>query len=146
MTDEPEVSITLALRDGYAFTVDFGDAGIPPMTIDETPPLGHNEGPNPSRMLAASIAGCLGASLLFCLRKAHVDVAMLRADVRVTNGRNEKGRLRVKKVTVRLAPTVAAEQHSRMSRCLEIFEDFCVVTASVREGIEIDVKVDTLAA
>ena len=33
-----------------------------------------------------------------------------------------------------------------MSRCLEIFEDFCVVTASVREGIEIDVKVDTLAA
>jgi len=71
MTDEPEVSFTLALRDGYAFTVDFGDAGIPPMTIDETPPLGHNEGPNPSRVLAASIAGCLGASLLFCLRKKN---------------------------------------------------------------------------
>jgi organic hydroperoxide reductase OsmC/OhrA len=146
MTDEPEVSFTLALRDGYAFTVDFGDAGIPPMTIDEAPPLGKSEGPDPSRMLAASIAGCLGASLLFCLRKAHIDVATLRAVVRVTNGRNEKGRLRVKKVTVRLAPTVPAGQHSRMSRCLEIFEDFCVVTASVREGMEIDVKVDTLAA
>lgn len=146
MTDEPDVSFTLALRDGYAFTVDFGDAGIPPMTIDETPPLGHNEGPNPSRVLAASIAGCLGASLLFCLRKAKVDVAALQANVRVTNGRNERGRLRVKKVAVRLSPTVPAEQHGRMARCLELFEDFCVVTASVREGMEIDVKVDTQAA
>mgnify|MGYP001587976955 FL=1 len=146
MTDEPEVSFSLALRDGYAFTVDFGDAGIPPMTIDETPPLGHNEGPNPSRVLAAAIAGCLGASLLFCLRKAHVDVVTLQADVRVTNGRNEKGRLRVKKVAVRLAPSVPTDQHSRMARCLDIFEDFCVVTASVREGLEIDVKVDTRPA
>jgi organic hydroperoxide reductase OsmC/OhrA len=146
MTDEPGVSFSLALRDGYAFTVDFGDAGIPPMTIDETPPLGHNEGPNPSRVLAASIAGCLGASLLFCLRKAHVDVATLNADVRVTNGRNAKGRLRVKKVAVRLAPSVPADQHERMARCLEIFEEFCVVTASVREGMEIDVTVETQPA
>ena len=146
MTDDPGISFSLALRDGYAFTVDFGDAGIPPMTIDESPPLGHNEGPNPSRVLAASIAGCLGASLLFCLRKAHIDVATLHADVHVTNGRNAKGRLRVKKVAVRLAPSVPADQHNRLSRCLEIFEDFCVVTASVREGVEIDVKVDTLAA
>ena len=146
MTDEPGISFSLALRDGYAFTVDFGDAGIPPMTIDETPPLGHNDGPNPSRLLAASIAGCLGASLLFCLRKAHVDVATLNADVHVTNGRSEKGRLRVKKVAVRLAPAVPADQHIRMARCLEIFEEFCVVTASVREGMEIDVTVETQAA
>ncbi len=148
MIEEPGISFTLALRDGYAFTVDFGgeDGGIPPMTIDETPPLGHSEGPNPSRMLAASIAGCLGASLLFCLRKAHVDVPTLRADVHVTNGRNAKGRLRVTKVAVRLAPSVPADQHARMARCLEIFEEFCVVTASVREGIEVDVQVETLAA
>lgn len=146
MTDEPGVSFSLALRDGYAFTVDFGDAGIPPMTIDESPPLGHNEGPSPSRVLAASIAGCLGASLLFCLRKAHVDVATLNADVQVTNGRNDKGRLRVKKVAVRLAPSVPADQHGRMARCLEIFEEFCVVTASVREGMEIEVTVETQPA
>lgn len=146
MTEESDVSFSLALRDGYAFTVDFGDAGIPPMTIDETPPLGHNEGPNPARMLAASIAGCLGASLLFCLRKAKVDVRALQASVRVTNGRNEKGRLRVKKVAVRLSPTVPAEQHVRMARCLELFEDFCVVTASVREGMAVDVQVETQSA
>jgi organic hydroperoxide reductase OsmC/OhrA len=142
MTDEADVSFSLALRDGYAFTVDFGDAAIPSLIIDEAPPLGHNEGPSPSRLLAASIAGCLGASLLFCLRKAHVGVGEMRADVRITNGRNAKGRLRVKKVAVHLAPSVPTDQLGRMTRCLEIFEEFCVVGGSIREGIDIAVTVE----
>lgn len=146
MSDEATISLSMTLKDNYAFTVDFGEGGPPPMTIDETPPLGHNEGPNPSRMLATAIAGCLGASLLFCLRKSRVDVAGMRTDVRVTNGRNAKGRLRVQKVDVRLAPSVPADQHERMARCLELFEDFCVVSAAVRDGIAMDVRVDTQPA
>jgi uncharacterized OsmC-like protein len=144
-TEEPGVTFSLTLRDGYAFTVDFGDAGIPPMTIDEPPPLGHNEGPGPTRVLASAIAGCLGASLLFCLRKAKVDVGGLRADVHVTNGRSATGRQRVKRVAVRLAPEVPAAQVQQMARCLEVFEDYCVVTQSVRDGIDITVSVETTA-
>jgi organic hydroperoxide reductase OsmC/OhrA len=142
MSEESPISFSLTLKDNYAFTVDFGDSGIPPMLIDETSPLGHDEGPNPSRLLASAIAGCLGASLLFCLRKSHVEVPAMRTDVHVTNGRNAKGRLRVKKVAVRLAPSVPVDQQQRMARCLELFEDFCVVSAAIREGIEIDVRVD----
>ena len=142
MAEDATLSFSISLKDNYAFTVDFGDAGIPPMTIDETPPLGRNEGPNPSRLLASAIAGCLGASLLFCLRKAHIDVPAMRTDVVVTNGRNARGRLRVQKVAVRLAPSVSAEQRERMTRCLEIFEDFCPVTGAVRDGLEVDVQVD----
>jgi hypothetical protein len=33
-----------------------------------------------------------------------------------------------------------------MTRCLALFEDFCVVSASVRDGIAIDVTVDTQTA
>ncbi len=29
----------------------------------------------------------------------------------------------------------------RIGRCLELFEDFCVVTASVRKGVEVEVQV-----
>lgn len=144
-SEEPGVSFSLTLRDGYAFTVDFGDAGIPPMTMDESPPLGHNEGPSPTRVLASAIAGCLGASLLFCLRKAKVDVGGLRADVHVTNGRSARGRLRVTQVAVRLAPEVPAAQVPQMARCLELFEDYCVVTQSVRDGIDITVSVQATA-
>ncbi|MBW7932664.1 MAG: OsmC family protein [Gemmatimonadaceae bacterium] len=145
MSEEQTTTLSLTLRDGYAFTVDFGDNGIPPMTIDEPPPLGRNEGPSPSRVLASAIAGCLGASLLFCLRKSRIDVSGLRTDVTVTNGRNAKGRLRVHRVAVHLAPKVPADQVERMTRCLEVFEDFCVVSAAVRDGIAIDVTVDPQA-
>ena len=146
MSDEATIDLSFTLKDNYAFTVDFGDAGLSPMTIDENPPLGRNEGPNPSRMLAMAVAGCLGASLLFCLRKSRVDVAGMRTDVRVSNGRNAKGRLRVQKVDVRLAPSVPADQQERMARCLELFEEFCVVSSAVRDGIAIDVRVETQPA
>jgi organic hydroperoxide reductase OsmC/OhrA len=141
MSDEATISLSLTLKDNYAFTVDFGNAGVAPMTIDEAAPLGRNEGPNPSRLLASAIAGCLGASLLFCLRKSRVDVAALRTDVHVTNRRNARGRLRVQRVAVTLSPTVPADQRDRLARCVELFEDFCVVSAAVRDGIAIDVTV-----
>jgi hypothetical protein len=32
-----------------------------------------------------------------------------------------------------------------MRRCLELFEDFCVVTQSVRSGIAVDVSVEPIA-
>ena len=146
MSESSTINFSLSLKDNYAFTVDFGGSGIPPITIDETSPLGHDKGPDPSRLLATAIAGCLGASLLFCLRKSRIDVPAMRTDVQVTSGRNERGRLRVQKVGVRLAPTVPADQQERMARCLEVFEDFCVVTAAVRDGITIDVAVDTQRA
>lgn len=145
MSDESAFSFSLALREGLSFSVDFG-AGIPPIIIDEPPPLGQSEGPSPSRLLAASIAGCLGASLLFCLRKSRVDVTAMPVDVHVTTGRNARGRLRVQKVSVQLSPCVPADQHERMQKCLSVFEDFCTVTASVREGMTIETIVTTQAA
>lgn len=146
MSDESTTAFTLTLKDNYAFTVDFGVDGPPPITVDEMPPLGHAEGPSPTRLLGAALAGCLGASLLFCLRKARVDVPAMRTDVRVSSGRNAKGRLRVMKVDVHLAPSVPADQIARMARCLEVFEDFCTVTAAVRDGVQVNVSVDTQPA
>lgn len=43
---------------------------------------------------------------------------------------------------MRIEPVVDEAQHARMRRCLELFEDFCVVTQSVRNGIEVDVTVE----
>jgi len=146
MSDESTTAFTLTLKDHYAFTVDFGADGPPPITVDEMPPLGHAEGPGPTRLLGSALAGCLGASLLFCLRKARVDVPAMRTDVRVTSGRNAKGRLRIQKVEVHIAPTVPADQIPRMARCLDVFEEFCTVTAGVREGFQIEVSVDTQPA
>ncbi len=135
-------ALSLTLQDGYAFAADFAQEGVPPLLVDEPPPLGAGQGPNPARLLAVAVASCLSASLLFCLRKARIDVAAFRTTVEGTLARNESGRMRIGGIRVRLAPQVAPEQRDRMGRCLDLFEDFCIVTESVRQGIEVDVAVE----
>ena len=45
-------------------------------------------------------------------------------------------------MNVKLSPIIREEDVSRSKRCLELFEDFCVVTESVRKGIEVNVDVE----
>ena len=133
--------IQIDLIGGYAQQVDFGVAGAGSLIVDEPQPLGDNTGPSPTRVLAAGLASCLGASLLFCLKKSRIDVPAMRTNATVKLKRNERGRLRIDTITVRLAPTVALDQQPRMARCLEVFEDYCIVTASVRPNITVNVSV-----
>ncbi len=138
---EDNVHVSLQLQDGYRFLVDLG-AEFDTLSMDEPEPLGAGEAPNASAVLAAAVGNCLSASLLFCLRKAHVEVSDLRTDVEVVSDRNAAGRLRIGKIEVKLHPVLAAGAEGRVARCLELFEDFCVVTASVRDGIDVGVTVD----
>ena len=132
--------VNLELLDGYRFAVSFDPDGEPELFMDEPVPLGEGNGPNASRVLASAVANCLSASLLFCLRKARVDVKSLRTTATVTMARNEKGRLRVGSIAVAIDPELEGDI-SRLGRCLNLFEDFCVVTESVRNGLPISVEV-----
>lgn len=136
--------VSLELQEDYRFLVDFGLEGVEVLATDEPPPIGDGTGPNPTRLLAAGVANCLAASLLFCLRKARVPVNDLRTTVTTWTTRNERGRLRVGGFDVTLWPEVPPEAQERMSRCLGLFEDFCIVTESVRTGVPVDVNVEVV--
>jgi uncharacterized OsmC-like protein len=140
---EPDSAATvhLELEEGYRFSADFGGV-MGTFELDEPAPLGAGSAPNPSRVLAAAVGGCLGSSLLFCLRRAHVEVETVSADVTVTPIRNPQGRLRIGSLQVTLHPRLAPGSENGFRRCLDLFEDYCVVTASVRDGIEVEVKVE----
>lgn len=133
--------VTLTLQNNYQFAVDFERDGMPDLLVDETSPLGSNLGPNPTRLLAAAIGQCVGSSLLFCLRKSRIEVRQLRTRVAGSVTRNARGRLRLGPIQVTLEPDVAPEMIARMGRCIELFEDFCLVTESVREGLDVRVSV-----
>jgi uncharacterized OsmC-like protein len=132
--------VDLERLDRYRFRVDFGE-GVPPLVADESPPLGEGAGPNPARLLAAAVGDCLSASLLFCLGKSKVEVAGVKTRVTGTYVRNERNRLRVGRLDVAISIDVPGGDPARLSKCLELFEDFCVVTASVRKGIPVGVTV-----
>lgn len=137
-----EFAVQLHLEQGYRFSVDFGQA-MPALIMDEPAPLGRGEGPNAARVLGAAIGNCLGASLLFCLQRSHVEVRDLRVEVAGTIDRNEKGRLRISGLRVRLLPAVAGADGASngLERCIGAFEDYCIVTESVRKGIDVQVEV-----
>lgn len=134
-------SVALTLGQGYQFGADFGVPGVPELQMDEPAPLGAGDGPNATRLLAAAVGNCLAASYLFCMRRARIEVKELRATVEGTFARNERGRLRIGELQVRLQPVLETGTPAHIARCLELFEDFCIVTQSVRDGIDVRVEV-----
>ena len=141
MSDEQSIELTLEQVSDYEFRLRFDDTDAPDLLTDEPAPLGHGTGPNPSRLLLAAVANCLSASLLFSLRKFNNDPGKLTAHARATLARNEHGRWRVQRIEVELAMGAAAGSLEHLDRLLAQFEDFCVVTESVRQGIEVQVSV-----
>jgi organic hydroperoxide reductase OsmC/OhrA len=133
-------SISIEHLEGYQFRVEF-DWPVPDIVMDEPEPLGERRGPNASRLLAAAVGNCLTASLLFCLTKTRVELGGARTIVTAVLSRNERGRLRVGSLDVSIQLSVMPEAGNKAVRCSQLFEDFCVVTASVREGIPIHVTV-----
>ena len=141
MSETQQFTLTLTQESDYVFRIEFDDTAIPALHTDESPPLGGDSGPNPSRMLVAAVANCLSASLLFALRKYKntPGTIVTRATARLE--RNEHKRLRVAHVDVAIELPEAAANYAQIERLLQQFENFCVVTESVREGVAVDVTV-----
>ncbi len=142
---EPVRSVRLELTSGYAFIARFPGLETT-WTLDEPAPLGASTGPNASQALAAATAHCLSASLLFCLRRGGIEPRRLAADARAFTGRSPEHRLRVVRIEVKLELEVPPDVDPvRLRRCQEVFENYCVVTAAVRSGIPVDVRIEPRA-
>ena len=125
----------------YRFEVRFDNPAVPVLLTDETAPLGTDAGPNPSRMLTVAVANCLSASLLFALRKFKNEPGAMRTQATTTLARNEQNRLRVTHIAVDIYLGRPGTEINQLDRILAQFEDFCVVTQSVRAAIPVDVRV-----
>ncbi|MDA8360585.1 MAG: OsmC family protein [Gammaproteobacteria bacterium] len=125
--------VTIEQLHDYRFAVSFENTNG--FCTDEAPPTGGGDGPSPSQLLAAAIGNCLAASLFFCLKKRMTAMEPLRATVSGRVERNAQGRLRIAGMTVVLDVSAAD------ARCLDLFERYCTVTESVRNGIPVHVQV-----
>jgi organic hydroperoxide reductase OsmC/OhrA len=140
-----QFTISIDQTEGYEFLVKFDKDSFAALVMDEPPPLGADKGPNAARVLAAAIGNCLSASFLFCARKAHIPLGPIHTEVKVQIVRTTNRRLRVGKVEVLIDPHLQEAEREKARRCVELFEDFCVVSQSVRQGIDIAVFVKGLS-
>ncbi len=136
-----EFTITLEQTQDFEFKVRFDKPQFPEGRRDEPAPLGRDAWPSASRALAAAVGNCLSASLLFCARKAKVEMGPIKTRVRTEIHRNERGRLRIGKIEVEIDPAIPEAERRKALRCLDLFEDYCIVTESVRNGIDVQVSV-----
>jgi len=133
-------TIQLEQEEDYAFRVKFDLKKADDILMDEPPPLGERNGPNASRLLAAAAANCLSASLMYCLARDEVPAHSVHTEATCTLVRNAKKHLRVGRLDVRITADDRLLASRRKERCLTLFEDFCVVTASLRQGIPVGVE------
>lgn len=129
---------------GYRFACQASEDGAPhgvPFYSDEPDPVGAASAPATPALLGAAVGHCLSASLLEALRHAHLEVDSMTAEVVSVVTANHEGLPRIDHVDVVIRP-VLARFAPRAHRCEEIFERHCTVTSSVRQGVDIRVRVD----
>jgi len=126
---------------GYKSSVTFDELRGVELHMDEPKPVGTSEGPSAAMMLSSAVGHCLTSSLMFCMEKSRGSVKDIEADVETSLIRNDNGRWRVAGIKVNMKVDVNDIDKEKLERCKSIFEDFCIVTASVREGVKIDVEV-----
>lgn len=141
MSASDELRLHISQVGDYAFRIEFEGTQLQALLSDEPSPLGHDEGPNPSRVLLAAIGNCMAASLVFALRKFKNQPGPISASVRATPERNAAGRWRIARAEIELRMAEPGENHAQLERILQQFEQFCVVTQSVREGIVVEARV-----
>jgi uncharacterized OsmC-like protein len=143
MSEEKTFQISMKRIEDFKFEVDFGIQNIE-LIMDEPEPVGNNRGPNASRVLAAAIGNCLTASFLFCLQKSRVEIGEINTKVNGKILRNKKGRWRIMEITVEIIPDIPHASNEQFNRCINLFEDFCIVSQSIKQGIPINVKVNRI--
>lgn len=131
--------------ENLTFKLDFQNPSLPKLFIDETHDVESPEaiGPDPSKLLASAVMGCLNASFGFCLKKARIPLKGMKAIGELTSKRSEEGFWRVSKIDVELFPEIEIEKGAgRLEKCFEIFHNYCTITQSVRQGIPVNVTIN----
>lgn len=142
MSEPQSHHVTVTLVRGHEFIAEFPDSpGSSALLLDEPQPLGGNRAPNAAALLGAAVGDCLAASLTFCLRKSRATVEGMTATVVTHVTRNEAGKFRISGIDVEIVPDLAGGDAAKLDRCDQLFEDFCIVTQSIRQGIPVNVTV-----
>ncbi|TFG15798.1 MAG: OsmC family peroxiredoxin [Promethearchaeota archaeon] len=151
MVHEENTIVNLTLEKDLIFKVNLGYEKLKELFIDETfDERSKVWGPDAAQLLAMAMLACLNASFLFCLHKRNLTVDDLDAQAEISFKKNEKGYIRVKKIDVRIIPkTSDPATLKRIEQCMKkikddkmFFEESCIITASVREGIEVAVNIE----
>jgi len=144
MLRESRVKIGIKLEEEMTYRCDLGKIRMEDFFIDETHKNYSDKiGPNPTSLLALSVLSCLAASFTFCLKKKGFTLKDLNGKAEVVIRRNEKGFWRIKSIYINITPKIDdPNMLKRADKCMKFFEQYCIISESLRDGMEVNVKID----
>jgi len=141
MSEPADLHVRLEQAEDFSFRLSFPGTPLDAWMTDLSSPTGDDGGPDPEHLLMAAIGHCLAASLLFALRKHRNTPSSLVAEVSARPMRNADGFLRLPQIAVDLTLPGQSPDYHNLERVLEQFEQFCTVTQSVRQGVDVQLTV-----
>ncbi|MFW9865332.1 MAG: OsmC family protein [Candidatus Thorarchaeota archaeon] len=144
MSNELKTKVSLKQEEEMIFKCDLGQIKMDSLYIDEKHDKNSERiGPSPVKLLALSVLGCLAASFSFCLKKKEFLLSDLRGHAEVRIARNDKHLWRVKKIDVKIIPKIdTPELRKRADQCAKFFEQYCIISESLRNGIEVNFELE----
>ncbi|MFX1275348.1 MAG: OsmC family protein [Promethearchaeota archaeon] len=151
MVREEDAIAEIKLEKDLVFKTSIGLGRFKDFFIDET--LDNNkdlEGPDAAQMLGMAILSCLSASFIFCLAKRNLNLDDLEARAEISFKKIDRGYTRVKEINIKIVPRTRNEATlKRINQCVKemksgkmMFEENCIITESVREGIKVTVDIE----
>lgn len=144
MSNELKTRVSLKQEEEMIYKCNLGEIKMDTLYIDEKHDKNSERiGPSPVKLLALSVLGCLAASFSFCLNKKEFSLSDLLGHAEVTIARNDKHLWRVKKIDVRISPKIdTPELRKRADQCAKFFEQYCIISESLRNGIEVNLELE----
>lgn len=142
MTSESRVKVSLKLQEKMLYRCNVGHVKMQDLYIDERNKKKTDKiGPSPVKLLALSVLACLSACFEFCLQKKGFTLSDLDGIAEVTFTRKDKEIWRIKKIDIELLPKIDnPEMHKSVAQCKRLFEQYCIISESLRKGMEINVN------
>lgn len=110
----------------------------------ELPFGGSDAHPSAVDLLVTSLVACQVSVLQQCFEKARIEEYSIEAEATIDNRLEDEipeempsnTAKRVKHIVVDLDATVPEELEARASRCIDVYDDGCIVGQSLLEGID----------
>ncbi len=140
-----ETKVTLEWIEGEDLEIKFNSELMNDVTIKRKGVPSEKMGGEARKLLAAALAECMCSTLYFLLKWAKVDFSVLRAEAVPVTSKDEKGRLYVDRIDLMINLEIKGDQDDlkRLSRVENLFKRGCLMSRSIKKGIEINYKIIT---
>ena len=151
MVYEENTKVSIKLKKEMIFELQNIYKNLDSLLIDETlEDKIERVGPDAASLLGMAVISCLSASFIFCMEKRNLTLDNLEAKADISFKELKQGYKRIDSIDVKIIPkTDDADVLKRIKQCIKelksgqmFFEESCIITPSIREGINIQVKVE----